>query len=160
MQLPKALASLLLVALTPVVLALPPGLTPSKQPVTPSFWPREFHAAPTKRQQQSCAETCGGVCYFQTTIDAAVAKGFSLHQAGQTEGSDDYPHQYNNFEGFDFSVSAPYFEFPILDTFKVYNGGSPGPDRVIFNDDGDYAGVITHTGASGDDFVACEGDLP
>jgi hypothetical protein len=31
---------------------------------------------------------------------------------------------------------------------------------VIFNGDGSYAGVITHTGASGDDFVACQGADP
>ncbi|OAP59298.1 hypothetical protein AYL99_06596 [Fonsecaea erecta] len=155
MQLPKVLASVVF-ALTPV-LALPPVLSSSKQPVSPSFWPREFNAF-TKRQ--SCVETCGDVCYWQSDIDAAVSKGYSLYQDGQTEGSDDYPHQYNDYEGFDFSVDGPYYEFPILDDFKVYDGGSPGPDRVIFNADGDYAGVITHTGASGDDFVACEGADP
>ena len=44
-----------------------------------------------------------------------------------------------------------------MDNFKSYDGGSPGADRVVYNDNCDLAGVITHTGASGDDFVGCSG---
>jgi ribonuclease T1 len=95
------------------------------------------------------------VCYYQTAIDNAVDEGYQLYQEGKTEGSGKYPHTYRNDEGFDFPVSGPYQEFPILNDFKDYNGGSPGADRVIFNEQGELAGVITHTGASGDDFVAC-----
>lgn len=139
-------------------LALPPGFSSSRPIASPSLWPREFDALTARAQ--SCAETCGSTCYYQTTIDAAVAKGYSLFQSGKTLGSDKYPHEYNDYEGFDFSVEGPWYEFPILNTFKVYAGGSPGADRVIFNEDGDYAGVITHNGASGDDFVACAGVDP
>lgn len=40
----------------------------------------------------------------------------------------------------------------------MYTGGSPGADRVVFADsNGALAGVVTHTGASGDDFVPCDG---
>ena len=60
-----------------------------------------------------------------------------------------------NREGFDFPGASPYFEFPILSSFKPYTGGSPGADRVVFNSAGDYQGSITHTGASGNNFVAC-----
>lgn len=126
--------------------------------MSPSLWPRAFDDLTARAQ--SCSETCGSTCYYQTTIDAAVAKGYSLYQSGKTLGSDKYPHQYNDYEGFDFSIAGPWYEFPILNTFKVYTGGSPGADRVIFNEDGDYAGVITHNGASGDDFVACAGAEP
>jgi hypothetical protein len=42
-----------------------------------------------------------------------------------------------------------------MSSYKVYNGGSPGPDRVIFDDDGAFDMLITHTGASGNAFVAC-----
>lgn len=42
-------------------------------------------------------------------------------------------------------------------TSGVYTGGSPGADRVVFNTNGEYAGAITHTGASGNDFVGCSG---
>lgn len=103
----------------------------------------------------SCAETCGSTCYTSDDISAAQAKGYQLYQDGQTEGSDDYPHQYKDYEGFSFPVSAPYYEFPILSSEDVYDGGSPGADRVVFNGDGALAGVITHTGASGDDFLQC-----
>ena len=104
--------------------------------------------------RQTCVDTCGSVCYWASDVTAALNKGYSLYEGGETE--DSYPHQYNDYEGFDFPVSGPWYEFPILSSFKVYTGGSPGADRVIFNGDGQLAGVITHTGASGDDFVACE----
>ena len=146
----------IVLTLTPV-LALPPGLPTDKKLASPSFWPREYNPF-TKRQ--ACVETCGKVCYWQDDIDAAVSKGYSLHQSGQTLGSDKYPHQYNDNEGFKFPVDGPWYEFPILSSFQVYTGGSPGADRVIFNGGGDYAGVITHTGASGDYFVACAGTNP
>ena len=35
--------------------------------------------------------------------------------------------------------------------------GSPGADRIVFNRDCELAGEITHTGASGNDFVGCSG---
>lgn len=59
--------------------------------------------------------------------------------------------------GFNFAVSGPYQEFPILQNGNVYTGGSPGADRVVFNTNGAYAGAITHTGASGNNFVGCSG---
>jgi len=144
--------SLLILTATPA-LSLPPGILNRGVP-SPSLYPKEFN--PNLWKRESCAETCGSVCYFQSTIDDAVDEGYSLYQSGKTEGSGDYPHVYNDYEGFDFPVSGPYYEFPILDDFEVYDGGSPGPDRVIFNTNGDLAGVITHTGASGDDFVGCD----
>lgn len=109
-------------------------------------------------KRQSCAETCGSTCYYQSDLDAAVSQGYQLYQDGDEDG--DYPHTYNNYEGFDFPVSGPYQEYPVLSDYQVYTGGSPGPDRVIFNTEGTYAGTITHTGASGDDFVACQGSNP
>lgn len=77
----------------------------------------------------ACVDTCGRSCYWESDITAAQNKGYSLYQSGQTEGSNKYPHSENNYEGFDFPVDGPYLEFPILSTFKVYTGGSPGPDR-------------------------------
>ncbi|RMZ80081.1 hypothetical protein DV737_g3175, partial [Chaetothyriales sp. CBS 132003] len=115
-------------------------------------------AIPTLQVRDSCVETCGSTCYWQSDIDAAVKQGYSDYQSGTTVGDDSYPHTYNNYEGFDFPVSGPYQEFPILSSYEVYSGGSPGADRVIFNTGGDYAGTITHTGASGNDFVACTAD--
>lgn len=105
-------------------------------------------------KRQSCAETCGNVCYYQSTIDRAVAAGYQLYQDGEEKGG--YPHTYNNYEGFDFPVSGPYQEYPVLSSFQAYDGGSPGADRVVFNTQGAFAGAITHTGASGNNFVDCE----
>jgi hypothetical protein len=46
---------------------------------SPSLYP----AALTPRQ--SCAETCGNVCYYQSTIKRAVDEGCELYQAGETD---------------------------------------------------------------------------
>lgn len=111
--------------------------------------------APLQKRDE-CVETCGNTCYYQSDIDAAVAEGYQLYQDGGQEG--DYPHTENNYEGFDFAVSGPYQEYPILSDYQVYEGGKPGPDRVVFNTQGELAGVVTHTGASGNDFVQCSAD--
>lgn len=42
---------------------------------------------------------------------------------GEEAGSSDYPHTENNYEGFDFAVSGPYQEFPILASGEDYDGG-------------------------------------
>jgi hypothetical protein len=106
------------------------------------------------RGRETCVYTCGSVCYWQEDIDAAVKEGYSDFKSG--DSPDDYPHQYNNYEGFDFPDAGPWYEFPILSSYEVYTGGSPGADRVIFTEDGEFESVITHTGASGNDFVACD----
>jgi len=74
----------------------------------------------------------------------------------QNTGDNSYPHQYNNYEGFEFPDEGPWYEFPILSSDEVYAGGSPGADRVVFNADGKFQDAITHTGASGNNFVECE----
>ncbi|KAL1984346.1 hypothetical protein VTN96DRAFT_9207 [Rasamsonia emersonii] len=104
--------------------------------------------------KRDCAATCGSHCYSSDEINAAVQQGYSLEQSGNEAG--DYPHEYKDYEGFNFPVPGPYYEFPILADGQTYDGGSPGADRVIFNDSGELAGVITHTGASGDGFVQCQ----
>ncbi|GKZ28339.1 hypothetical protein AbraIFM66950_003596 [Aspergillus brasiliensis] len=102
-----------------------------------------------------CVYYCGTHCYWASDISAAQSKGYSLHEEGRT--IDDYPHVYHDYEGFDFSVSGTYYEYPILDDYEVYDGGSPGADRVIFNGEDELAGLITHTGAEDyDGFVECE----
>ncbi|KAI0481499.1 guanine specific ribonuclease N1 [Xylaria cf. heliscus] len=105
--------------------------------------------------RQSCAKTCGNVCYTQSDLDDAVSQGYGYYEDGETVGSGDYPHQYNNYEGFDFPDPGPWYEFPILSSEEPYTGGSPGADRVVFDGDGNFQDAITHTGASGNDFVGC-----
>lgn len=70
-------------------------------------------------------------------------------------------------------MAGPYQEFPIMANGAIYSGGmaflevemtrhvltpiagSPGPDRVVINTSCRQAGAITHTGASGNNFVIC-----
>lgn len=110
-------------------------------------------AAPLDVEARACAYTCGTVCYTSSAVSAAQSAGYKLYSAG--DDVNNYPHKYNNYEGFDFPVSGTYQEFPILSSGSVYSGGSPGADRVVFNTNNKLAGLITHTGASGNNFVAC-----
>ncbi|KAH9907561.1 Ribonuclease/ribotoxin [Xylariomycetidae sp. FL2044] len=111
-------------------------------------------AAPAPVVEERAATTCGSTYYTATQVNQAAQKACSYYQAGST--ASDYPHTYNNYEGFDFSVSGPYLEFPMLSS-GVFTGGSPGADRVIINTSCKLAGAITHTGASGNNFVGCSG---
>lgn len=40
---------------------------------------------------------------------------------------------------------------------RTSHTGSPGADRVVINSACQQAGAITHTGASGNNFVGCSG---
>ncbi|KAL8712680.1 MAG: hypothetical protein Q9220_003212 [cf. Caloplaca sp. 1 TL-2023] len=91
-------------------------------------------------------------------INEAVTQGCNYHKKGQTVGSGKYPHVYNDYEGFSFKGAKPYYEFPILNSYKPYTGGSPGADRVIFTGSCAYQAVLTHTGAAGNDFLQCRAD--
>ncbi|TLS27044.1 hypothetical protein PpBr36_04088 [Pyricularia pennisetigena] len=111
--------------------------------------------------RQASEVTCGSNRYSSTQIQAAVSEGCRLNAAGSTVGSNNYPHRFNNRENLPFSIAGPYQEFPILPNNKLYTGGSPGADRVAFttpsNGQCAFAGAMTHTGASGNNFVVCRG---
>ncbi|KAI1734669.1 Ribonuclease/ribotoxin [Xylaria scruposa] len=104
--------------------------------------------------EERAATTCGSTYYTADQVNQAAQKSCSYYQSGSAPGG--YPHTYNNYEGFTFKVAGPYLEFPML-TSGVYTGGSPGADRVIINTSCKLAGEITHTGASGNNFVGCSG---
>ncbi|KAN0117063.1 guanyl-specific ribonuclease F1 [Hyaloscypha variabilis] len=103
---------------------------------------------------------CDGTIYSQQNIDDAATAALSYYASGETVGRDSYPHQYKDYEGFSFTCSAPYLEFPI-ETSGVYSGGSPGADRVVIGSissdesTAEYCAVITHDGQSGNDFGEC-----
>ncbi|KAI0597885.1 Ribonuclease/ribotoxin [Biscogniauxia sp. FL1348] len=105
--------------------------------------------------EERAATTCGSTYYTATQVNQAAQKACTYYQAGTSTNS--YPHTYNNYEGFSFPVSGPYLEFPLLASGSVYTGGSPGADRVVINTSCKLAGAITHTGASGNNFVGCSG---
>ncbi|KAF4556219.1 Guanyl-specific ribonuclease F1-like protein [Elsinoe fawcettii] len=108
-------------------------------------------AAPALDKRQT---TCGSKYYDANDAKLALNAGCQRFNAGTTVSG--YPHRYNNYEGFEFDVPGPWQEFPIIDN-KAYTGGSPGADRIIFNEYCEVAGFITHTGASGNNFVGCSG---
>lgn len=116
---------------------------------------RDFPTNSPPLLQRACAARCGSTCYYQSDINAAVNQGCSNLRNGNTPGG--YPHQYNDYEGFDFPDNGPWYEYPILSSYSTYSGGSPGPDRVIFTRSCAYEGSLTHTGASGNNFVQCSG---
>ncbi|KAI0080358.1 ribonuclease T1 [Panus rudis PR-1116 ss-1] len=104
-------------------------------------------AALVGRQSGGC--DCAGRSYTATDITRAINEA-------EDGGADDYPHQYHDFEGFSFpSCRGEFFEFP-LEHNRVYTGGSPGADRVIYDQSGRFCACLTHTGASGNDFLECD----
>lgn len=66
--------------------------------------------------------TCGSTTYSTAQVNAASNAACTHVKAGTVAGSSTYPHRYNNYEGFDFDVSGPWYEFPIK-TSGVYTGG-------------------------------------
>ena len=117
--------------------------------------------------------SCGSQTYDQQALDNAGRAACNYVNKKSQVGSNKYPHKFNNNEHLEFKVNGPYYEFPILSSGNVYDGkgkefpnvfspnltlaGSPGPDRVIINQDCKPAGVITHTGASQrNGFVSCK----
>ncbi|KAK1243286.1 hypothetical protein MKX07_003914 [Trichoderma sp. CBMAI-0711] len=115
-------------------------------------------AAPLAELAASDEATCGTVYYSSEAVSSASAAACEYVQTGETAGGSTYPHRYKNYEGFYFKgLEGPFYEFPILSSGETYDGGRPGPDRVVIDGQCEIAGVITHTGADGNAFVACEG---
>ncbi|KAH7018115.1 Ribonuclease/ribotoxin [Microdochium trichocladiopsis] len=112
-------------------------------------------AAAVPQLEPRAAATCGSVFYSATAVNAASQRACTNYKNGNAPGG--YPHTFNNREGFSFAVAGPYLEFPIMSSGALYTGGSPGPDRVVINTNScQQAGAITHTGASGNNFVKCK----
>ncbi|KAK0380495.1 ribonuclease [Colletotrichum limetticola] len=115
-------------------------------------------AAPAEIQKRST--TCGSTTYTTAQVNAASNAACTHVKAGTVAGSSTYPHRYNNYEGFDFDVTGPWYEFPIK-TSGVYTGGELFPNRHVrhasLRASCGQAGQITHTGASGNNFVGCSG---
>ncbi|KAK0469096.1 guanyl-specific ribonuclease C2 [Desarmillaria tabescens] len=109
-------------------------------------------AAPTALP--SGTVTCGSNSYSPTAIQNAITNGVSHLNSP----INNYPHRYRNYEGLTMRCAGTVFnEYPIL-TSGLYNGGSPGADRVVFDNAGNYCAVMTHTGApTTNGFVTCRG---
>ncbi|RPD57055.1 ribonuclease T1 [Lentinus tigrinus ALCF2SS1-6] len=100
-----------------------------------------------RRQSGGCE--CGSHSYTRSDIVNAINEA-------EDGGASNYPHQYHDYEGFSFpSCSGEFFEYPLRHN-NVYTGGSPGADRVIYDQHGGFCACLTHTGASGNNFLECD----
>ncbi|KAF3313513.1 hypothetical protein TWF173_006017 [Orbilia oligospora] len=103
---------------------------------------------------------CGGQEWKMDQVQSASDESFDHIKAGTTVGKNDYPHKFNNREGFEFSKDCthPLYEFPIV-SGGDYEGGPPKTDRVVIGavkgDTAYFCGAITHTGAVGNNFKEC-----
>ncbi|TID23638.1 ribonuclease-domain-containing protein [Venturia nashicola] len=67
--------------------------------------------------------TCGTDKYTAVQLSAAKTAACNYFRQGSTAGGSKYPEAYQDREGFTFGgVDGPYFEFPILNSGKVYSG--------------------------------------
>nr|VWO94389.1 Laccase-2 (EC (Benzenediol:oxygen oxidoreductase 2) (Diphenol oxidase 2) (Urishiol oxidase 2) [Ganoderma boninense] len=103
-----------------------------------------------RRQSGGC--NCDGTEYSSNDISKAIS---AAEDGGITRISTMTMRQ-APLTGFSFpSCSGEFFEYP-LEQGEAYNGGSPGADRVIYDDGGDFCACLTHDGASGNNFVECD----
>lgn len=69
--------------------------------------------------------SCGNTEYSATDINRASTAACEFVQQNGHAGSSTYPHEYRNFEGFEFQgLEPPFYEFPILSSKRVYSGGA------------------------------------
>ncbi|KAJ1305606.1 hypothetical protein OPQ81_000603 [Rhizoctonia solani] len=105
--------------------------------------------------------TCGRNVFTASDVEAAASAAVSHIAEGSQIGRNKYPHRFNNREGLQFQgdCQKPFYEFPIFKS-HIYTGGSPGPDRVVIGsvngEDAVFCGLMTHTGAGGNNFLQCE----
>ena len=89
---------------------------------------------------------CGWHYYQPQKVAEALRWGMFYKRVGVFLGFRRYPHRFFNKEKFVFPVQGPYYEFPIMRIGKIFTGDSPLQDRVVFAENGDLAGIISHVG--------------
>lgn len=107
---------------------------------------------------------CGDGVYYPSVIRMAIDHGqlhinAPLKWNASPQKTNYYLHLFGNYEGLDMGICSKglyqKYEFPILTSGQVYGGGNPATDRVVFDSNGDYCALITHTQANGNGFVSC-----
>lgn len=74
--------------------------------------------------------TCGDQYYSASEVSEAADAACQHFQDGTDVN--DYPHTYNNYEGFEFKgYDGPFQEFPIV-TSGVYDGGKSPPNKWLW----------------------------
>ncbi|KAG6048316.1 hypothetical protein E4U17_007183 [Claviceps sp. LM77 group G4] len=100
--------------------------------------------------------SCGAAQYSSDAIARAANASCSRVKKGTAIGANSYPHVYRNSEKIDLKgLRGPFYEWPILSNGRIYDGGNPGPDRVIITKDCTPAGVLSHQGATNNAFREC-----
>ncbi|KAG6232061.1 hypothetical protein E4U26_006038 [Claviceps purpurea] len=100
--------------------------------------------------------SCGAAQYSSDAIARAANASCSRVKKGTAIGANSYPHVYRNSEKIDLKgLRGPFYEWPILSNGRIYDGGNPGPDRVIITKDCTPAGVLSHQGAMNNAFREC-----
>ena len=65
-----------------------------------AFFAASALALPVNIEERQSSTTCGSTYYSASEVRAAVSQGYDYYASGQQVGSNDYPHRYNNYEGF------------------------------------------------------------
>ena len=61
------------------------------------------------------ADDCNGYVFAKQDLSNAAYQALYDLNHGKTQGTDKYPHQYNDYENIDFpDCQAPYYEFPVF----------------------------------------------
>lgn len=61
------------------------------------------------------SDDCNGYTFSNTDLSNASYQALEDLNDGTTMGSDQYPHQYNDYEDIDFpNCAAPYYEYPVF----------------------------------------------
>ncbi|KAL7620463.1 hypothetical protein AAE478_009458 [Parahypoxylon ruwenzoriense] len=127
------------------------------------------HENMTELDTRARGMNCGGHQYSLSQADDAWGDGIARRRSGRYvyNGRTPFPEEFRNGQAgrpeVDPSPCAglQLYEFPILSGGAEYNGGNPGPDRVVFADSRQRPGsyehcfLMTHTGARGNLFVKC-----
>lgn len=61
------------------------------------------------------SDSCSGYVFSSSDLSTAAYAALSDLNSGTTQGSDSYPHQYNDYEDIDFpDCQSPFYEYPVF----------------------------------------------
>jgi len=76
-----------------------------------------------------------------------LSLALQLLKADIAIGQRQYPHQFKNYGRLPLRYRGPYYEFPLLDHGKFFDGvqnRSPGLKRIVFTREGELANIVSH----------------
>ncbi|KAK0614657.1 Ribonuclease/ribotoxin [Immersiella caudata] len=138
---------------------------PSTPPPESSLMKRAVDNLPPSDQFIVCPD----YFYSRQLVEEAIQHAIITTPTNQPQPGN-FPKRFGNNRKLPFDPKCDgkkLYEFPILKSGKIFRGGEPGPDRVVFwiytdnpdtnpTRDGMYCGVMTHDGApEPNGFVLC-----